>query len=337
MAAVVSSVAKDPVSVAAKHPLLYHYTGTHAFRSIVAGNSIWGTYFEDLNDSTEFRHMREPLAKEMGERLVPVIERFAQSGDRERDAVRRAGGVSNGAATAAQRLMRNLYTVTFRQTAKDRLQSCFVTSFCSHDDDPYIQENGLLSQWRGYAADGGFCLVFDTKRLEALIEEERDAYQYLFIGLRKAHYHKDRKEMPDSFVELVTQAKDVIVLAMSGADFSVDELFVPFVTSATTIKHRGFEEEREVRLVAMALSQLGDEKVKGVPGYVSKALKNVFPCDINAKIKHHIRLFGDERSKLPIVKVIVGPARDQKYNAEIARRTVGKNAEIVCSATPLIV
>jgi hypothetical protein len=123
---------------------------------------------------------------------------------------------------------------------------------------------------------------------------------------------------------------------MSGSDFSVDELFVPFVTSAAASKHRGFEEEREVRLIAMAVSQIGDEKLKSVPGYVSRALKNIFPCDINAKVKHHIRLFGDERSRLPIVKVIVGPARDQKRNGEIAEQTVGKYAEVVCSATPLI-
>ena len=142
--------------------------------------------------------------------------------------------------------------------------------------------------------------------------------------------------MPEPFVGLAALAKDVVPLAMSGAEFSVDELFVPFVTSAATIKHRGFEEEHEVRLVAMAASQIGDDRLKSIPGYVSRALKNIFPCDINAKVKHHIRLFGDERSRLPIVKVIVGPASDQKRNAEIAEQTVGKYAEIVCSATPLI-
>ncbi len=332
----VPDVATETESIATKHPLLWHYTDLHAFKSIVAGNAIWGTLFEDLNDSSEFRRMREPLTKEMGERFIPLIATFARSGDRQQAAVRIAGGVTHGAATAAQRLMQNLYAVTFRPASKDRLQSCFVASFCSHRDDPYIQDNGLLSQWRSYAADGGFCLVFDTKRLEELIEEERRVYQYLFIGLSEAHYFKDRKDMPSSFARLTALAKDVVGLAMSGADFSTDELFVAFVTSTATIKHRGFEDEQEVRLVAMAASQIGDEKLKSVPGYVSRALKNTFPCDINAKIKHHIRLFGDERGRLPIIKVIVGPARDQKRNAEIAEQTVGKYAEIVCSATPLI-
>jgi hypothetical protein len=332
----VPAVATETKSIAAEHPLLWHYTDLHAFKSIVAGNAIWGTFFDDLNDSVEFRHMREPLAKGMGERLIPLIEKFEQSGVRERDTVRIAGGVSRGAAAAAQRLMQTLNTVTFRQAAKDRLQSCFVASFCSHQDD-YVQANGLLSQWRSYAADGGFCLVFDTKRLEELIEEERAIYQYWSIGLNEAHYFEDGKDLPSSFVELAGLSEAVVALAMSGANFSTDELFVPFVVSAATIKHSGFEEEREVRLVAMAMSQIGDEKMKSVPGYASKALKNIFPCDINAKISHHIRLFGDERSKLPIVKVIVGPARDQRRNAEIARQTVGKDVDVVCSATPLIV
>src|SRR4029079_18040641 len=96
-----------------------------------------------------------------------------------------------------------------------------------------------------------------------------------FLALSEAHYFKDRTDLPEPFVRLATLAKGVVPLAMSGSDFSVDELFVPFVTSAAASKHRGFEEEREVRLIAMAVSQIGDEKLKSVPGYVSRALKNI--------------------------------------------------------------
>jgi hypothetical protein len=40
---------------------------------------------------------------------------------------------------------------------------------------------------------------------------------------------------------------------------------------------------------------------------------------------------------LPIARVIVGPARDQKRNAEIARDVVGRGVDVVRSETPLVV
>ena len=35
-------------------PELYHYTSEAGFRGIVASNSLWATFFEDLNDSAAF-------------------------------------------------------------------------------------------------------------------------------------------------------------------------------------------------------------------------------------------------------------------------------------------
>ena len=326
-----------PPSIAAAHPLLYHYTREHAFRSIVLNNTFWTTYFEDLNDSTEFRHARAPLAEKLGERLIPVVEAFSRRGQWEADAVRRQGGVASGARKAGKLVMENLYKATFGAPAKERRHACFVASFCSHAPDSYVEQNGLLSQWRGYGGDGGFCLVFDTERMEALIDEEQRAYQYLFIRLGAAHYFKDRTSMPPSFDELAVKAEDVLASALAGPDFSVDEMFDPFVTAAATTKHRGFVEESEVRLVAMPLSPLGHERMNGVPGYQSMPIKTSFPCDINARTKHHIRLFGPDRGALPVARVIVGPARDQKRNAEIARDVVGRGVEVVCSETPLVV
>jgi hypothetical protein len=68
--------------LAASHPRLYHYTGAHAFRSIVMRNSLWSTYYENLNDATEFRHTREPLAKVMADRFQPMIETLADANPR---------------------------------------------------------------------------------------------------------------------------------------------------------------------------------------------------------------------------------------------------------------
>ena len=322
--------------LAESHPRLYHYTDAHAFRSIVMRNSLWSTYYENLNDATELRHMREPLAKVMADRFQPVIETLADANPDAKEVIRNDGGSRRAAERVAQIMGDTLYKVTFKQAEKEREQNSFVTSFCTHPANSYEAENGLLSQWRGYARDGGYCLVFDTKGLESLMEEEQSAYLYWYMALSEVHYFTDTQSLPPSFFELVDKSKDVIDAVLRREDFSVTQLFTPFVTSAVSIKHPGFAEEREVRLVAMAATKLTDDKMKGTPGYVSLLIKYIFTCERDSRKKHHISLFGPERSKLPLVKVIVGPARDQRRNAVVARETVGKGIEVVELKTPLV-
>ena len=261
----VPAVATETKSIAAEHPLLWHYTDLHAFRSIVAGNAIWGTFFDDLSDSVEFRHMREPLAKGMSERLHPTDREIRAIGNprtRYRTDCRRrfAWRGHRGATADANSEHRHIPASGKGPLAK---LLCRLVLFASGRLRPSQRSSQPMAELRG-----GWrvlpCLRY--KRLEELIEEERAIYQYWSIGLNEAHYFEDGKDLPSSFVELAGLSEAVVALAMSGANFSTDELFVPFVVSAATIKHSGFEEEREVRLVAMAMSQIGDEKLKSVPG-----------------------------------------------------------------------
>jgi hypothetical protein len=322
-------------NLAATHPWLYHYTNAHAFRSIVTGNSLWSTYYENLNDATEFQHMRKPLVQVSADHFQPVIEALADATPAIKEVIDKDGGLRRAAVRVAETMSNTLYKVTFEQAEKERMQNSFVTSFCAHPDNSYEAENGLLSQWRGYARDGGYCLVFNTERLETLMEEEQSAYLYWYMGLSQVHYFTGAQSLPPSFFELVEKSKDVIDAVLRREDFGVEQLFTPFVTSAVSIKHRGFAEEQEVRLVAMAATRQTDDEMRGTPGYVSLPIKYMFTCERDARKKRHISLFGPERSKLPLVKVIVGPARDPTRGVAVARETVGKGIEIVRSKTPL--
>jgi hypothetical protein len=121
-------------SVTTTHPRLYHYTGEHAFRSIVGGNSLWSTYFEDMNDASEFRHMRKPLDQAMADRFVPVIEVLANANPDAREEIRKDGGTRRAAERVARILSDILFKVTFKQPEKEREQNSFVTSFCTHPE-----------------------------------------------------------------------------------------------------------------------------------------------------------------------------------------------------------
>jgi hypothetical protein len=60
-------------------------------------------------------------------------------------------------------------------------QNFYVTCFCGESDDEYVNQNGLLSQWRGYG-DGGFAIVFDTRGIEELLDIESRQFNYARPG-----------------------------------------------------------------------------------------------------------------------------------------------------------
>src|SRR5690606_21929416 len=52
----------------------------------------------------------------------------------------------------------------------------------------------LLSQWRGYGKDGGFAIIFDTSKLERMLEDEYSKYSYVFSLMRPVNYFSENKK-----------------------------------------------------------------------------------------------------------------------------------------------
>jgi hypothetical protein len=317
---------------------LYHYTSEAGLRGIIESNSVWATAFEDLNDLTEIREIKGPLISELGVAFVPIVKEFRQRGFREDRIVSKQGGNIIAAKKIAVAWVDALYRVTFDKHDTTRLCECCVASFCSHETDQrYEKENGLLSQWRGYGGSGGFCLVFDTKKLKALLDNERRNFFYVHLDLRAAHYYMGGTPLVPLFPELLSHSREIVESAISGrTDFSTEQIFAPFVTSATTTKHRGFYEEREVRIVAMPASQYADKKIAGLQGYQKMPLKEIFTTEREGRERHHIALFGVGSPVLPVTRIIVGPSRDQARNIAVARKIVGDRIPVVGSVTPFV-
>jgi hypothetical protein len=182
-----------------------------------------------------------------------------------------------------------LYRVVFADDDTERTAYCCTACFCSHARDrPYEREHGLLSQWRGYGKDGGFCLVFDTAKLWGLFEKERDAFFYAYTDVRKAFYPREPSKQIECFTELLDTSESVIKTALlENRDFSVDQTLLPFVSSATAFKHQGFHEEREVRLVAMAGTKLAADIVREA-GQTPAPLKEVHRTIRDGRERRHI-------------------------------------------------
>ena len=333
LAAQVNKSEEPAEHVIAFCPELHHYTDTGGLKGIVESNSLWATYFGDLNDAQEVHALRVPLVDELGNRLDRVVRE-----GRLRNPPRDSAVWKRDASKTLARIWGNaLYRVVFTDDDSERTALCCVTSFCSLGGDrPYEREHGLLSQWRGYGRTGGFCLVFDTAALWRLFEQERSAFFYAFTDIREVFYSREHSKPIECFTELFNTSEAVIEAALQGnRDFSVDEVLLPFVVSASAFKHQGFYEEREVRLVAMAGTQLAAQMERKA-GRDAPPLKDVFKRSRDRRERRHISFFGKDFADLPIKRVIVGPARSQDNNVLFAEKIVGKKVPVSKSATPYI-
>jgi hypothetical protein len=189
----------------------------------------------------------------------------------------------------------------------------------------------LLSQWRGY---GRYALVFDTRQLDALLEREWHAHFWAGLAIEKVVYFDGLEILEKEFSKLLESSTTFMSRNLNGESCSDMDLFTPFYSAAPLLKHRGFREEREVRIVAClqserALADRGKRKelsdwppLKGVHGLSNS--------------KRHVALFDTLNSTLPIKRIIVAPGGNQNEDLEFARSGASDRVPIVISETPFI-
>jgi len=169
----------DP-AFAHSYPELHHYTSYAGLSGILESQTIWATHFFHLNDSSEVSLLRDPLTVAVKRRFVRALIDRQRTSVRLRMFLRKHGSALRVAEGDADRLVQILYEKIFG----GGLAVPFIASFCSHvNDQPYEKENGLLSQWRGYGKDGGFCIVFDTTAFVTILEAEFNAYNWTHLRI----------------------------------------------------------------------------------------------------------------------------------------------------------
>jgi hypothetical protein len=179
-------------------------------------------------------------------------------------AIKANGGIEEFSERIAKDFVDGLYKVTFQNNASFSFAEPFITSFCSHPaDQPYEKEHGLLSQWRGYGGDGGFCIVFDTVKLAKLLDQEFERHYWLHLHISPVHYALSTASIKNIFPKVIEVCGYFIAGILEGrAPPPMDGGFVPFAAGATLFKHHGFSEEREVRIVAIPGSDEVQKRVQ---------------------------------------------------------------------------
>jgi hypothetical protein len=278
---------------------LFHYTGASGLLGIVQSRSLFASHAEFSNDSSECKlilpHLEKILADEYA-RLVPKLIARRQMSP---EILQEYG--SNVYQMEAQNSVRVMLK------AVNNVAPYFITSFCIHakGDDEY--ENGLLSQWRSYAR-GGFAIEFDEKEIDQLNREEDKNWRYQGIITDAVTYDKHAEKVrPEKFKGMAGAFMRSIVPDRPDNDevlgtSKIEDFAHPFLSIAPFLKHPGFREESEYRIVVLCnrpeRTEPGDDRPTKEIRFRSKAEGNVVP---------YISLYEGLRRQLSIKAVIVGP------------------------------
>ena len=322
--------------VEAQHPELHHYTNWGGLSGIWTSGVLYATRYDRLNDRTEVEHLRQFFKNSLRDRFRPLFVAQKKTGGLKISAeMRRQGGVIQWSKTVADAFVDGLYKTTFDlSTPNGAFAIPFVTSFCTHEGDAsYEKKNGLLSQWRGYGKDERYAIVFETNKL---VEMLKNTEAHLFTSFMDVIYNdetfdfdKRHNELLDSAIKYY-QHRDEVPQEIS------EKLFYSFAIAAARFKHRGFREEREVRIVAFVQTRKYIDLLYKKYGH-HPPQSNVYKKIYNIGGIERILLFETNDVKhLPIKRIIVGPHKHQKNLLAKVKDLTGGGTLVTQSETPFI-
>ena len=310
-------------------PEIFHYTNVSSFIGIFKEQILCAKYYEDLNDRSELGRFRLKVC----EFIRPLIrQHFAMKMQRDLQfskAVNQDGGIDVVVDKEVAMFLDNADQITF---GKQAFQP-FVCSFCAHSKDSYEAKNGLLSQWRGYATDGGVAVVFDARGIGDRLQHEKEIYAHPINHIGNVIYDNDAEAIRKEFNEVFEHFPKMIDAFYTNRKPALEKIYRHFVGGCTLVKHHGFCEEKEVRIVVAPRPNEDSDFYE--PAHGLKPSKTIYHKKRNNREVRYIELFGD--APLPIKRVIIGPSQFQDINYQkITDLVTGLRIEVVKSDTPFL-
>jgi len=269
---------------------IHHYTDLSGLRGIVEGHDLWLTHSRYSNDEDEISHGVQIVDQIIKDRLTAK----PGPGQTEKEYLERLAELLAGQSAAV-----------------------YVCCFCESSD--------LLSQWRGYGANGaGASLGFDPALFSYICGPDSppsglvrlwkvfydDVTQRNIVGQAIDH-HRNKPGL--SVQQRAQQAADAI------------EFFIP------TFKHQAFEEEKEIRLIFTPF-----------PGWTKKprfrvARNMLVPYFCLTDLTSPVGISSPARL-LPVTGACVGPSANKTLNVESVQMLLEKNGylgkPVLSSTTP---
>ena len=285
------------IPLAEEHPELFHYTSVAGLVGIIQNQTLWASHYGYSNDAQEVKHFFDVGLPN----LLPSIP-----------------------SERIQALANKIFD------DKEPLAEPYILSFCTPqkgDNCERVKANGLLSQWRGYAHEGGYAIVFDTEKLSTLLtrlaKEKWNEDADLFGG--DVVYSSDSEEQKLSEFGQDLKIIKSFFFEIPPPDETMEKIYIALMRCACRYKHWGFKEENEVRFIAIPQSDAvrGQLISEGIP------IKEI-------PIKHfqrsgtlvpYIDLFEGitktEAARLPIKRIIVGPCSTEQEQKNKVRAVKG--------------
>ncbi len=318
---------------------LYHYTNSAGLQGIIGTDTLWATRYDYLNDSSEIAFAKGELLSRIHPRVREEYEKLITQSPQLEQRINQQGGLNVVSQHDAEEYVEAHYKATGDEI--------YILSFCGQHNDPYTSGNGLLSQWRGYGAGGGFAIVFNTHRLEEMLDVEAKRFAYAQMCLSDVVYSNDedklKRELSEDVSTIADSVADLFRVVTSGREKEERETCLlanwqPFFRCITRLKHRGFSEENEIRLAALrTIPGLESLERDGSDDITPRPEKEVKVRIRNDQPVRYIELFHSANMKLPIERIIVGPHKEKEARADALRQMLGNTGiEITCSDIPYI-
>jgi hypothetical protein len=261
---------------------LYHYTSQNGLQGILRAKCIWASHVRHLNDLTEYS-----LAFKLAEAMIESDDSI------------------NKTFPKMPALLKCL-----RNRAKNL--NVYVTSFSEHSNK--------LSQWRGYCQDGiGYSIGFSPQTLLRTCANLLP--QGITSLLTKCVYKESDiephiKNSLDRLKELLS--KSVCLSPAEGTALLKDLLYrftMAVAMRAARLKHEGFEEEHEWRLVVIEFP----------PHSIPQEMVG-FHTGRSSLVPHiEIPLFQVD-SHLELDRIITGPSPHPDDSVNAVRILLGKHS-----------
>ncbi len=317
------------------HPRLYHYTNEQGLKGILENQCLWATHYKFLNDFSEIELSKIKLIEVLNPLILKLIKEFIPKYSDEKKFIEMYGSYEDFARDETELVVSVLIT-----------SEIYITSFCTESDDKYINENGILSQWRAYGGNGGFAIVFNTQKLYEMRKLELDAFGYRSFVFNNVIYSDNKEKYQPLITELTPLIEnllcDIYQRKLQGqgkpkineeTNNKISDLSAEFMVR---YKHRGFKEECEARIAAMPID-LTKYKIISYEDFSSIPEKERKFRNKNGIEVPYVELFRSLDMKLPIEKIIVGPHKDKELRAAALRIMLrDTDIEVTVSEIPYI-
>lgn len=270
-----------------------HYTSAEAAIKIINNEEIWLRNATAMNDYLEVEYGQDTFVS------------FYNSNSNFKEVV-------NSVYANSSELIEKYFN-DWRYQLKS---NAYLFCLSEHTEDDNIF--GRLSMWRAYARNNGVAIILKPEPFFSETDE-------LNVFTSPVAY-LNQEQLSDKLEEFLTSIRrqtDLIRLHLTKDAF-VERLNWMILTMVLSIKHKGFEEENEWRLISIPnkdedrILKKSVEIIKGVPQLVYKMpLRN----------NHDIKLENVELKEI-IYKIIVGPS-DHAYSirAALIESLKGKGVE----------